>query len=279
MSDDEVFTQLAALAGLSCGDLRLDSVIRLTCGRALQLAPLPSEVDLFDGRSEAESVVAAFAEQFSVDVSTVGDNQRKQLLSTLGDKAFRTVAAVFIADFVPRVWAGFDVLGLGKPGNGTMMWDHDTDPAGVLLADFVPAVARLRRLDPVTTEVVRLRGAAAHNCRLCRSLRDGAALDAGGSESFYADIEQFEGSEQLTDRHKAALRYVDALIWTPSDIEPEIAAGVRRHFSEAEAAELTLDVMRNATNKIAVALAADAPRVEQGWERYSVDENGQTVFA
>jgi len=53
----------------------------------------------------------------------------------------------------------------------------------------VPAVARLRALDPVTTEVVRLRGAAQHNCRLCKSLRKGNALDAGGSESLYADIE------------------------------------------------------------------------------------------
>ena len=32
--------------------------------------------------------------------------------------------------------------------------------------------------------------------------------------------------------------------------------------------ELTFDVMRNASNKIAVALGADAPRVEHGTERY-----------
>ena len=35
----------------------------------------------------------------------------------------------------------------------------------------------------VTTEVVRLRGAVAHNCRLCKSLRESTALDAGGTES------------------------------------------------------------------------------------------------
>ena len=103
------------------------------------------EVDLIDGKSDGESVVAAFAEQFAVDVSGIGDNQRKQLLSALGDNAFRAVAAMFIADFVPRVWAGFDALGMGKPGNGgDVEWDHDTDPADALLNDFVPAVARLR---------------------------------------------------------------------------------------------------------------------------------------
>ena len=106
----------------------------------------------------------------------------------------------------------------------------------------------------MTTEVVRLRGAAQHNCRLCKSRREGNALDAGGSESLYAEIEHYETSEQLSDRHKAALRYVDALIWTPSRIDSEVAAGVRNHFTEEEAFELTLDVMRNACNKIAVSL-------------------------
>jgi hypothetical protein len=37
--------------------------------------------------------------------------------------------------------------------------------------------------------------------------------------------------------------------------------------------------MRNACNKIMVALGADAPRVEDGTEEFRVDEDGQTVFA
>jgi alkylhydroperoxidase family enzyme len=169
---------------------------------------------------------------------------------------------------------------MSKPCNdGSVEWDHDTDPIGALLNDFVPAVARLRKLDPVTTEVVRLRGATQHNCRLCKSLREGNALDAGGSEPLYADIERYETSELLSDRHKAALRYADALIWTPSRIDSEVAAGVRDRFTEEEAFELTLDVMRNASNKIAVSLAADAPRVSEGTERYLIDADGQTVFA
>lgn len=266
------------MVALSSGDARLDTLIRLTCGRALSLPPLPSEVDPVNGTSE--SVVAAFAEQFTVDVTGIGDNQRATLFSAMGNNAFRVVVAIFIADFVPRVWAGFGALGMGKPGNaGSVEWDHDTDPIGALLNDFVPAVARMRALDPVTTEVVRLRGAVSHNCRLCRSLRDANALDAGGSESLYADIEHFESSDLLTDRHKAALRYTDALIWTPSQIDSKTAAAVRDHFTEEEAFELTLDVMRNATNKIAVSLAADAPRVSEGTERYLIDADGQTVYA
>jgi alkylhydroperoxidase family enzyme len=280
MPVDAVFQQLSGLVAMSSGDERLDTVIRLTCGRALRLAPLPVEVDLFEEKSDCESVVAAFAEQFTTDVSGIGENQRRQFVTALGDNAFRVVSAIFVADFVPRVWAGFTALGLGKPGNGgAVQWDHDTDPAAVLLGQFVPEVARLHKLDPVTTEVVRLRGAAAHHCRLCQSLREGRALDAGGSEDLYGDIEDFEASTRLTKQQKAALRYVDALVWTPSAISAQVAKGVRKNFSESESVELTLDVMRNATNKIAVALGVDAPRVSSGTERYLIDDDGQTIFA
>lgn len=280
MSDRALPERLAELVALSSGDSRADTVLRLTCGRALSLPPLPIPVDLTDGRSDEEAVLAAFAEQFSTDVTGVGDNQRQCFLNAFGDRAFRVVVAVFIADFVPRVWAGCDALGLGKPGVvSEVAWDADGDPVEKLLGGFVPAVARLRELDPVTTEVVRLRGAAAHNCRLCKSLRESHALDEGGSEDLYRQIADFESSEELTKAHKAALRYVDALIWTPSDIGESVVHGIQKHFSEKQAFELTLDVMRNAANKVAVALGADAPRVTDGTERYEVDEAGQTVFA
>jgi hypothetical protein len=281
VADDlEISERLAGLVAMSSGDERLDPLIRLTCGRALSLPPLPTKIDPIDGTSDREAVVVAFAEQFATDVSGIGAHQREQLLSALGDNAFRTVTAIFIADFVPRVWAGFDALGMGRPGNGSAVaWDDDTDPTRPLLKGFAPAVARLRELDPVTTEVVRLRGAVQHNCRLCKSRREGYALDAGGSESLYAEIEDFETSEQLSDRHKAALRYVDALIWSPSRIDTAVAAGVGTHFTESASLELTLDVMRNACNKIMVAMGADAPQVSEGTELFRVEADGKTVVA
>ena len=279
MTDHELPKRLAGLVALSSGDNGADTLIRLTCGRALSLPPLPLPVDLADERSEEQSVLAAFAEQFSVDVTGIGDNQRKRFLATMGDNAFRTVVAIFVADFVPRVWAGCEALGLGKPGAvAEVAWDHDTDPVDALLNGFVPAVARLRSLDPITTEVIRLRAAEAHNCRLSQSLREGHALDEGGSEDMYSQIADFEGSDRLSDAHKAALRYVDALIWTPSQISPEVATGMRKHFSGKQMFEVTLDVMRNAATKIMVSLGADAPRVAEGVERFEVDEAGQTIF-
>ena len=89
----------------------------------------------------------------------------------------------------------------------------------------------------------------------------------------------FEDSTLFDDRAKAALRYADGLIWTPAHLVVDDAAEVRSGFSEDEAVELTFDVMRNASNKVAVSLGADAPRVEHGTERYLLDVDGQTVFS
>jgi alkylhydroperoxidase family enzyme len=269
---------LTRLVALSPGDGRLTALARSVCAQTLGLPALP-----FEAEPATDGVVADFAEQFSIDVSTIGGEQRSKLWKVLGDSTFSTVVQMYIADFVPRVRAGLEALGVGDEylgwATGPVVWDHATDPSDLVFNTFLPTVARLRELDALTAEVVRLRGATQHNCRLCKSLRETTALNAGGTETLYGDIERFEESAQLTERQKAALRYADALIWSPGLIEASVADGVRAHFSDAEAVELTLDVMRNASNKVAVALGGDAPRVEQGTEQYLLDVDGQTVFA
>ena len=88
---------------------------------------------------------------------------------------------MYLADFIPRVRAGLEALGIPAPwAAGPVRWDRSSEPADVVFNVFLPSVGRLRALDPVTSEVVRLRGAMAHNCRLCKSLREGHALDADG---------------------------------------------------------------------------------------------------
>jgi alkylhydroperoxidase family enzyme len=272
--DRELYGVLTRLIALSpTGDESLNALVRVTCAGALSLPPLP-----YEGEPTDDPVVADFAEQFAVDVSSLSAEQRSALTAALRAKTFGVVALTFVADYVPRVKAGLAALGL-PPIPDPDAWDHDGEPVELLLNGFAPMVGARRALDAVTTEVVRLRGAVQHNCRLCKSLREGAALDAGGSEALYEDIERYETSVLFDERQKAALRYVDALIWAPSRIGADVASGVRAHFDEPEALELTLDVMRNATNKIAVALAADTPRVDVGTERYLLGVDGQPVYS
>jgi alkylhydroperoxidase family enzyme len=275
--------QLTRLVALSPGDGRVAGLVRRVCAQALSLPPLPAEVTVNEPESEAEAVVTEFAEQFSADVSMITGEQRSRLWKCLGDSTFGAVVSMYIADFVPRVRAGLEALGIGEQYlgwvQGAFEWDHATEPSDVVFNDFLPAVARMRALDPITSELVRLRGAAQHNCRLCKSLRESTALDAGGSETLYDDIERFESSALFDDRAKAALRYADALIWTPAHLDADDVAEVRARFSEAEAIELSFDIMRNASNKIAVSLGADGPRVDDGTERHLLDADGQTVFS
>jgi alkylhydroperoxidase family enzyme len=280
---EDQLTRLVALFPGTPGDGRIAALIRRVCAQTLSLPPLPAPVEVGEPESDTEAAVAEFAEQFSADVSSITPEQRSRLWKQLGDRTFGVVVQMYIADFVPRVRAGLEALGVGTQYlgwvAGPIAWDHTTDPSDSVFNDFLIAVARMRALDPITSELVRLRGAAQHNCRLCNSLREGGALDAGGSETLYEEIERFESSGLLDARAKAAIRYADALIWTPARLVADDVAEVRSRFSEAESVELTFDVMRNASNKVAVSLGADAPRVESGTERYLINAEGQTVFS
>lgn len=260
-------TRLVALSPPKWADINAD--IRDVCATTTGLAPLPAETT----GGAVDPMVSEFAEQFSMDVTGISNAQRAAIVDLLGSEVFTVSTLIYIADFVPRVHAGLRSFGVDvalEPTN----WDHDTQPADFVMNVFLPAVGRMRSVDPVTSEIVRLRGARQHNCRLCQSLRDTGALQAGGSESVYDEIDHYEQSD-LSARHKAALRYVDTLIWTPARVSGD---ELLQHFSREEAIELTLDVMRNGYNKVAVALGADGARVTDGTEQYRLGDDGQPIY-
>ena len=141
---------------------------------------------------------------------------------------------------------------------------------------FIRAVPQLDALDPITSELVRLRGARQHRCRLCQSLRSRPALLAGADEETFAGVDSYESSD-LSPLQKAALAFTDAMLWTPGHLETG-AARLVELASEEQRVELVLDVTRNALNKIAVALGADAAHVDEGIEIYDVDADGGLVY-
>jgi hypothetical protein len=68
------------------------------------------------------------------------------------------------------------------------------------------------------------------------------------------------------------------MIWTPGHLDPAAVADLVGHTSPAQQVELVLDVTRNALNKIAVALGADAAHVKDGVEIYDVEPDGSLVY-
>ncbi len=243
----------------------------------------PGESALTAPELADRNLAGRFAERFVLDVASVTDAERQALSERFGASTFPLVQVMWVADFGTRAETALGQLfgssaldGLKTPSPG-----EGGDPGGGLwtaIDDLLVEVARLDHLDPVTTELVRLRGARAHNCRLCRSRRLVPAVRAGADEATFDQIDDYERSP-FPERQKVALRLTDAMVWSPAVWPSELVAQVRRAFDPAEATELVLDVTRNSANKMAVALGADAAQVAEGeLEYYDVQPDGQLVY-
>lgn len=160
----------------------------------------------------------------------------------------------------PRVPLGDDARPLGR------------DPELVrLLAEYQDTVVRSRHLDAVTTELVRLRCARQHDCRICQTLRLADAATEGVDATVTSKIDRYEDSD-LDERHKVALRIVDAMIWRPTQITDDLVEQAHTHFSADEIAELLVDVTKWSTQKIHVTLGTD------GADRLPVNDQGVAYF-
>jgi alkylhydroperoxidase family enzyme len=226
------------------------------------------------GGSDPRALVCLrFAEQFVVDVAGITNADRAALSDALGRETFTFVQALFVVDMFQRARIALERLygvtyGGPPPAERGDLW--------AAIEEFMRVVARASVLDPVTTELIRLRGATVHHCRLCRSRLSVRALDAAGDSSPFSAVEDFERS-MLSSRHKIALRLTDAVITQPAQIDDQLVAQVHGVFALAESTEIVLDVVRNAANKIAVAFAADTPQVADGIEFFDLDANGEVV--
>lgn len=266
------------IAGLlDAHDDALPSVDDLGAEQIDALASWPTSLH-YDAVDRA---VLELAEQFVIDVSAVHEDQRRRCLGDLGDQAFGVVQSIYVLDHGSRVRAALRQL-FGVPHGAARA--RDAGPAAdapvdlwSALDEWMRAVARLRRLDPLTTELVRLRGARVHDCRLCRSLRNVRAVQGGADESVFDQIDDYEHSA-LSERHKVALRLTDAMLVQPAHFPPGLVEQVHGAFSAEESLEIVLDVARNAANKIAVTFGADQPNVSEGLEFYDVDESGELVY-
>jgi AhpD family alkylhydroperoxidase len=146
------------------------------------------------------------------------------------------------------------------------------------LEQWQASVVLLDRLDPVTTELVRLRAAAYHDCRACQSLRTTTGRDAGVDETMTAKIEGYETSD-LPERHKVALRFADAMMTQPGQISGELTQQLREHFTDAELLELSLDVMKWNYQKVLVALRIDTEPAPGRLTLLDFDEHGRHHFS
>jgi alkylhydroperoxidase family enzyme len=233
--------------------------------------------------SDSERAVLAFTEQFIMDVAGVSQEQRNSLGTHLEPAELGGfVTALYLLDYGQRVQMALERLFPDTPVEALDEGDPSRRPARGLSIQgdvdaLLMAIARLDSLDMVTTEVVRLRGARRHNCRICQTTRSVKALEAGADEDMFDKIDHYERSD-LAESHKIALRLTDAVITQPGDIDPSLVSQVHQYFTPAQIIEILLDVMRNSCQKVAVALAVDDPHVTSGVELYALTDDGDVEF-
>jgi alkylhydroperoxidase family enzyme len=234
-----------------------------------------------DGRrvDAADPAIAGcleFAEQFVIDVSGIGEAEREALGRHVdGDAVTDLVRALFLVEYALRLELVstrlFDSPVVAAPAQSVAQPADASAALREALAEYQDAVVRGDALDPVLTELVRLRCARTHNCRICQTLRLSDARAAGADDAVTAAVDRYETSD-LDERTKAALRITDALITLPASLSPEAAAGARALLTPDELAELCLDVSKWSTQKVHVALGTD------GLDRLPLGADGVSWF-
>ena len=217
--------------------------------------------------SVAEQEVVDFAEQFVMDVSGTTEEMREGLTARFGaDGARALVTAIYVVEFTQRLQLVAARLLDDAPGPVNSL-----APVDASLDGYQAAVVRGSALDPVTTELVRLRCARTHHCRICQTLRLADSRAAGVNEDMTAKVDFYERSD-LPERAKVALRVTDAFITRPDLLTDAVVEQVRGWFGPDELASLGLDITKWSTQKIKVALGTD------GADRLVTDADGVALF-
>ena len=252
-------------------DPALVAMIRERVAALLLVGPSPSEPT--DARGRA---LTTFVDQFVIDVSGIDDALRGRMFEHLGADAVGFAQALYVLDLGIRRRIVIDRLGPIAP---LEVADVDV-PADLMLwpaiENYLRTVARMKALDPVTAELVRLRGAAAHQCRICKSRLSVQAVEALGSAEPFEAIVASRPTD-LAPRHAAAVQFVDAVVTQPTGIDATTAATLHSFFSTEELHEMLHDVVRNSANKFAVAVGGDAAVVSEGVEFYDLDAEGDVI--
>ena len=167
------------------------------------------------------------------------------------------------------------------PPDGTSPSAYQPDMSrGV--AEWSAACNRLKGLDPVVLEVVRIRCARTHDCRLCKASRLQAARDDGLDETMLTSVDFYEQSV-LPERLKVALRYTDVFVSRPGAMSPELRRDLHEYFTEREIVALSLEIATFSIQKQLITLGLDVlPGIDMeqeiAWFEYD-DGGGISYFS
>lgn len=247
--------------------------------------------------SEYERGALRLADQFAVNVDGISEGDVAVLGQEAGEESVNAlVNAIYLLDMTLRLEAVVPVV-LSGAGDGAAQQtgseasvsdataepqsEHDGEGAGAIIAaaiaEFAATAVLADGVDAITSELVRLRCAQIHHCRLCGSLRQQGALDEGFDEAMASRIARYEEGG-FSEAAVVALRLVDTIIMFPADASPALKAELDRHYAPAQIAELCFDVVKWSQQKALVATHIDAPPWE-GIHILDFDVQGHPVFS
>ena len=247
----------------------------ITDAQRAQLATWPTS-DAFDDRERA---ALALTEQFVIDVTGVLTGPLAASAGALGAEIGPFVQALYLLDVGQRIDMVLGALVGMSITTDSWAWGASgeiPDDPMVAIMEMLAAVGRLQTVDPISKELVRLRGARLHQCRRCQSVRSVAALNAGADDELLS-AEDPASAGGLSDATLAALDLVDATFAGPPVVGEELLARLDRSYDSAQLVEITSYLMRNACNKIPVAFGVDDAIVDEGFEYQIIDASGDTV--
>jgi alkylhydroperoxidase family enzyme len=220
-----------------------------------------------DGRSavtgkhsaEEESILA-LVDQFVVRVAEVTERHLEGPRGILGERGLRDLLeTLYVVDQLSRLYV-----------TQSKLFGHSSSravPVGAAPARSLVALAQtwhdraleLNKLDLLTTEAARLRGAWYHTCRLCASVR---IIDQGRVviDPEMADLVRAGNLHALPSRLRSAVKFADAHVMGPrTRLTDELHDELRSVFTEDELLELTVDMTAWNHQKVTVSLKIEPP--------------------
>jgi alkylhydroperoxidase family enzyme len=107
------------------------------------------------------------------------------------------------------------------------------------MGKFQQAVRKGNSVDERLKYLVELKGAQMIGCEFCVDLGSQICRNCGFSDEELLALPRYRQSDLFTEREKLALDYTRAVMRTPVDVDDELFARMKEHFTDEQLVEIT----------------------------------------
>ncbi|MGI9277793.1 MAG: carboxymuconolactone decarboxylase family protein [Endozoicomonas sp.] len=112
-------------------------------------------------------------------------------------------------------------------------------PTAMAQASVSGAIYSQKHLSMREREAIRMRIAIINQCQICLGFRFPELVEQGVTEEFYAQVEHWRDSPDLSTREKLAVEYTERFILDHLNIDDAFFERFRAHYRDEEILEMT----------------------------------------